>query len=237
MSNPENLTRQARFVKAMFGRVSTHYDKINNAMCLGLDKSWRRKISTILAKKKLNSPVIDIACGSGDVAIEILKNTKANVICVDFCPEMLTIAKEKIEKLGFGKRVEFFCADCESLPFADASFSSATIAFGLRNFQNREKCLREIYRILEKNSMLVVLEVARAHTIFQPIQNFFMGKFVPNIANILGGNKKDYKYLADTTKEFPSKIELEKFFKNAKFKDIKTISLAFGFVAITIAEK
>ncbi len=237
----DTLEREPESVKNMFARVAKVYDPINRAMCFGMDTIWRRKLVKSLAprqKRAQKYSFIDIACGSGDVALDALKlYPQANLTCSDFCPEMLDCARAKIEKNKFLERAKFAEADCENLPFADETFDGATVSFGFRNFKNRQKCLREIFRILKPNGVFAMLEVARANRFTRPLQNIFMRGIVPLIAHLFGGDKKDYVYLGKSAMEFPPKQEIEKMFTDAGFCNVKTTSLAFGLVAITRAQK
>lgn len=223
----------------MFSRVAPKYDAINRAMCFGLDVLWRKA----LAKEALlggGQKILDIACGSGDVALEIAKNSKEKNIkisALDFCPEMLDIAKEKFLKKMPNADVEFIQSDCENMPFESETFHSATISFGFRNFKNRPACLREIARILKKDGKICILEVARSPKIIEQAQNFFMEKVVPNIAALFGGIKEDYVYLAQTTRLYPSQREIEKMLHDCGFKNAKTKKFGFGLVALTVAQK
>lgn len=241
MDAPNSKVRNPEQVRDMFARVAPKYDLINRAMCFGLDKFWRKA----LAKKAANAaaktalPVLDLACGSGDVALEILKlNPQARVLCADLCEEMLDIAKRKIAAAGFEKRAEFVCTDALNMPFKDSTFCACTISFGFRNFQDRSACLKEISRVLARDGELLILEVARSPKIFAPAQKLFMCACVPLIAALCGAkNKEDYKYLAKTTMEFPHQSELFKLLENSGFKNPGCKKFAFGFVALTNSKK
>jgi len=238
MAEADPNRRDAIGVKNMFARVAPVYDTVNRAMCFGLDILWRRKLARALSSSPDGEGLIfaDIACGSGDVCIEIARRfPKAKIVGLDFCGPMLELAKKKAEK--FGANAGFAEADCENLPFPDNAFDGATIAFGFRNFRDRPACLREIARVLKSGARLAVLEVAKAPRITRAAQNFFMRKFVPTAAAVLGGNKKDYEYLAETTMSYPSAAEIEKMFADAGFENAKTRPFAFGLVAITSGEK
>ncbi len=237
---PSAQKRDPNEVKEMFGAVAKNYDKINRAMCFGLDALWRKSLAkTAIGERLENSPlVVDLACGSGDVCVELLKLDKtANVVGADFCPEMLEIAKEKIAKLELADRAKFLQADCENLPFENSTFDAVTISFGFRNFQNRQKCLGEIARVLKPNGRLAILEVSRANACLEFAQKIFMGTFVPTIASLLGGRKQDYTYLANTTMQYPFPKEVEKMFAEAGFENIKTKKFGCGLVAITTGTK
>lgn len=238
---PNSKQRDPRQVSEMFARVAPKYDLINRAMCFGMDKFWRKNLAknALCIARRSGLPVLDLACGSGDVALEILRLAPdVRVVCADLCPEMLELAKKKISAAGFLKRAEFILADARRLPFESSSFSACTISFGFRNFQNRGECLAEISRVIAPGGRLSILEVAKAPKVFEPAQRFFMCACVPAIASICGAkNKADYKYLAKTTMEFPSQPELFNMLRDSNFKNPRSKYFAFGFVALTISER
>ncbi len=233
----DSKVREASSVKQMFSRVAPFYDFINRAMTFGLDIVWRKRLVRLLELSNGDVRVIDIACGSGDVAIEIAKqNPNAKIVCSDFCVPMLEIAEAKFAK-KYPNRAEFKEADCEHLPFKNGLFDGATISFGFRNFRNRQKCLKEIARVLKTNGRLCILEVSRAEGFFRFAQKIFMGKIVPTIASVCGGIRADYEYLAKTTLEYPSPSEVEQMFVDAGFENVSTKKMAFGLVSITSGNK
>ncbi|MBR6388791.1 MAG: ubiquinone/menaquinone biosynthesis methyltransferase [Opitutales bacterium] len=235
-ANPEN--RDPKDVGKMFARVAPNYDKINRAMCFGLDARWRKTLAKCAVHAAAGSPILDLACGSGDVALEILKKSPAQKIaCADICPEMLGLARAKIEKNFPDAAARFEIADAENMPFESESFGACAISFGFRNFQNRQACLKEICRVLKSGAELLILEVARAPKCVEWAQNIFMEKFVPNIASALGGEKADYEYLAKTTRNFPRQKELHALIEACGFKIAKTKKFAFGCVALSRAIK
>ncbi len=236
---PDFQKRDPEDVKKMFSKVSENYDKINRAMCFGLDILWRKKLAKLALAKTSEYPnVIDLACGSGDVCIELAKtSSSAKIIGADFCTEMLQIAERKIKKAQLSERITFKQADCQNLPFADNSFNAVTISFGFRNFQNREKCLKEIARILCSGGTLAILEVSRTNTFMEFAQKIFMCSIVPIIASILGGEKQNYQYLANTTMSYPFPNEIEKMFADSGFEEIKTHKMGCGLIAITTGIK
>ncbi len=233
----DSVHREPDSVKAMFSRVAPFYDFINRAMTFGLDIIWRARLVRALALPDSKTKVVDIACGSGDVAIRIAQEYKnAEIVCSDFCMPMLEIAKAKFEK-NFPSRAEFVEADCANLPFESNTFDGATVSFGFRNFKDRNQCLAEIVRVLKSDSKLCILEVAKAEGFFGKAQKIFMGKVVPFLASMCGGNRADYEYLAKTTLEYPSRGEVEQMFKSAGFENVSTRPMGFGLVAITCGVK
>lgn len=237
---PNPKTRKPREVREMFARIAPGYDKINRAMTFGLDLLWRKSLARRAAAAAEGSalPVLDLACGSGDAALAVLKaSPSAKIVCCDLCPEMLAEAERKIAAAGFKSRASFVLADAQNMPFAASSFCACAIAFGFRNFQNRKECLLEIRRVLADSAPLIILEVARAPKIIAPAQNFFMEKIMPRIASAFGGNIDDYKYLAKTTRDFPPQRKLESLVESCGFKDVKTRRFALGFTALTVSKK
>ncbi len=220
----------------MFARVSRRYDLANRAMTFGMDVLWRKKlVDKLLDGNPSGKKVLDAACGSGDVALEIARKFPgAEITATDFCEEMLEMAKLKLS--GFPS-AKLECADCSSLPFEDETFDAATMAFGFRNFKDRPACLRELFRVMKKNSKIRMLETSRAGFPLEGIQNFFMEKIAPTAASLCGGNRLDYEYLAKTTREYPEPQEVENMFREAGFLNVKTKRLGFGMVAIVSAEK
>lgn len=246
MTPPDPDARNPEDVRQMFARTSKTYDAANRAMCMGLDVIWRRRLVRALlsgAQSDAAPAFLDAACGSGDVALEILKaHPDARVTGADFCAPMLEKARKKIAdadakypEKNLLARAEFTEADCERLPFADGTFSGATAAFGFRNFKNRTACLKEIRRVLKKGAMFHCLEVARTKKIFSPAQYAFMKWIVPAIGAAAGGKWSDYLYLGESTLRYPARPEVEQIFRNAGFDRVQTRPMMFGFVAITSA--
>ncbi len=232
--------RDSESVSGMFARIAPSYDRINRAMCFGLDVLWRKKLVRSV-KECVGSngiEILDCACGSGDVCLELSRSIPgASIIGIDFCPQMLAAAKEKAAKYAPNSKIEFLNGDCCALPFEDSRFDAATIAFGFRNFNDRRKCLEEIARVLKPDGLLAILEVARAGGIFAFFQRVFMCGAVPAIAKIFGGRREDYKYLAHTTMDYPHNPEVMRILESAGFSMVKIAPMAFGMVALNTAQK
>lgn len=237
---PDFEKRDKADVQKMFSQTAAHYDTINRAMCFGLDVLWRRALAkTALADFRGNAPqVADLACGSGDVCAELARrDSSARILGIDLCPEMLEIAQRKIDKSKLSDRVKLMRADCENLPLADASFDAITISFGFRNFQNRERALAEIFRVLKPRGRLAVLEVSRAGKLSETAQKIFMTHVVPSIAAAFGGDIQNYKYLANTTLNYPFPSEITAMFAAAGFAQTTVKKFGCGLVAITTGIK
>lgn len=226
-------------VRDMFSGVAKRYDAINCAMCMGLDRLWRRALARAALEGLGAEPrIADFACGSGDVCIELARACPtAKITGVDFCQQMLEIAAQKIAARRLAGRIELVEADCSSTPFEAESFDALTISFGFRNFHDRQKSLSEINRILKPGGRLCILEVSRANRFFEGAQHIFMGSVVPLIAQIFGGRRQDYQYLAKTTFAYPRPEEIRRMLSSAGFSKTRVRKFAFGLVALTISEK
>ena len=147
-------------ITTMFNTISKGYDGLNRIISFGIDKKWRKKVAQVVGYKQPKS-ILDIATGTGDLAIVLAKNTNAEkIIGLDIAAKMLDVGKEKIANKNLSNRIEMVLGDSEKLPFNENSFDAITVAFGVRNFENLEKGLREIYRVLKPNGTFVVLETS-----------------------------------------------------------------------------
>ncbi|MFI3291111.1 MAG: ubiquinone/menaquinone biosynthesis methyltransferase [Opitutales bacterium] len=239
MKNNNYKERDPEKVKAMFSKIAPSYDRANRLMCFGLDQYWRKVLAKLATKDAQEGDVfLDAACGSGDVSLKILEQAKGKkLIGVDFCQELLEIAKIKCCNY---ENASFELADCSNLAqFKDNTFKAITISFGFRNFQDREKCLSEFHRILKDKGQLLILEVARPEKFGAKIISFFMNKICPILAKIAGSNMQDYVYLAKTAQLFPKESEFKEMLENAKFTNYKRINFltSLNSVSITKVEK
>lgn len=227
--------RNPEEVKKMFSGIAESYDRANRLMCFGLDKYWRKVLAKKAASLCQNAPLLDAACGSGDVAFAALKlGLPKGVVCADFCPELLQLAKSKL--VAF-KNATFAECDCSNLhDFADNTFGAITVAFGFRNFQDRQKCLFEFNRVLKKGGKLFILEVALSKSLSGKAVSFFMDCIIPQIAAFAGSNKDDYLYLSKTAKLFPDNNQIGEMFKKANFANFKRHYFLTSLNSVSIME-
>ncbi len=221
----EGLEREKKIQK-MFSEIANRYDFLNHFLSIGQDFYWRKKVANIVSTIP-NNKVLDVACGTGDLAIEINKKIKKKIVGIDFCYEMLEIGKKKT------KNVIFINGDATGLPLKDEIFDIVTIAFGIRNIPNRLKALQEFYRVLKKKGFLIILE-------FSIPNNFLFKFYFENILPFLGGlfsKKEAYKYLPDSVKNFPNVQNFLEEIKNSGFNRIEIFSLSLGTVKIYKCEK
>ena len=225
--------QHARAVREMFSGIATKYDFLNHFLSVNIDKHWRRLVSAKL-KDVLENPkaqVLDVACGTGDLAIELQKNGRAKVFGTDFCRPMLEIAFDKNKKNTL--KIPYIEADGMNLSFADQSFDAVTIAFGLRNFSNWQNGLIELHRILKKDGKLVILEFSTPIIPgFRQAFQFYFSNILPRIGGAVSGSRGAYEYLPDSVSKFPDQKNLAKMMRETGFLDVEYKNLTGGIAAI-----
>lgn len=222
----------------MFAGIAGRYDLLNHLLSLNIDKGWRRKvraeIADILADAK--AVVLDVACGTGDLSLELKHDAKATVIGTDFCRPMLAVAADKIALESL--KLPLLEADAMSLSFADNSFDAVTIAFGLRNLPDHADGLRELLRILKPGGKLVILECSNPSVPgFRELFKFYFEKIVPRIGGLISGSRGAYTYLPDSVSRFPDKKTLAAMMESAGFADVKFESLTGGTASLHCGTK
>lgn len=234
MHRTENEIRHAAEVRRMFSGIAARYDLLNHLLSANIDKRWRRKarleIADILADPK--AVVLDVACGTGDLSIELQRDARAQVFGTDFCRPMLAIARDKADKIPF---VE---SDAMDLSFPDDAFDAVTIAFGLRNLSNVGDGLSELHRVLKPGGKLVVLEFSSpAVPGFRKVFNFYFTNVLPRIGGLVSGSRGAYEYLPESVSKFPDQKRLDEMFRAAGFKSVKYQNVTGGIAAIHIGVK
>ena len=218
----------------MFAGIAGRYDLLNHVLSMNIDKRWRKfvrnKLQDILDDQ--NAVVLDVACGTGDLAIELRNNANAKIIGSDFCRPMLTIAREKAADIPF---VE---GDAMGLPFDDGKFDAVTIAFGLRNLPNFENGLRELCRILKPGGRLAVLEFSSPVVPgFRGLFNFYFNRILPRVGGMVSGSPGAYEYLPDSVSKFPNQKGLSSMMSAAGFNTVDYTNLTGGIAACHIGTK
>ncbi|MFI5219992.1 MAG: bifunctional demethylmenaquinone methyltransferase/2-methoxy-6-polyprenyl-1,4-benzoquinol methylase UbiE, partial [Bacteroidia bacterium] len=191
-------------VRNMFDGIAHQYDFLNHLFSLGIDKRWRKKAVKFL-KHEYPKTILDVATGTADFAIEALTLNPQQVTGIDISEKMLEKGKIKIVKKKFENKIKLFIGDCENLSFADQSFDAVTVGFGVRNFENLEKGLSEIYRVLKKNGTLIILEFSTPQSFpIKQLYHFYFLNILPFFGRIISGHQNAYHYLPKSVKEFPA---------------------------------
>ena len=232
-NNSQNKKNQ---VKQMFNKIASKYDFLNRFLTFGIDNIWR----TIAVKKIKNNPknVLDIATGTADLAIITAKYTNAEIIGLDISDQMLEVGKEKITNKNLGSRIKLINGDAENLSFNNETFDAITVGFGVRNFENLEKGLNEIYRVTKKGGYVAILEPSYPKKFpLKQLFNFYFETLTPIIGNLISKDYKAYSYLSKSVKNFPSSNNFIDQLKQIGFSKCNHYSLTFGVVSLYIAIK
>jgi len=220
-------------VKSIFDSIAHRYDFLNHLLSFGVDHYWRRK-ALKLSKVGSESILLDIACGTGDVAIEASKQGVKEIIGADFSHNMLELFKKKQSWIN-GKVVQTVA---EQMPFKDNSFTNISVAFGVRNFYDIKEGFKSFHRVLKPEGKATIIEFQMPENkIFKALYKFYFKKILPFIGGVVSNNKDAYQYLPDSVEEFDEKIYLVDVLKEVGFKSVEKYKLTFGIVQVVIAEK
>ncbi|MGB0334892.1 MAG: bifunctional demethylmenaquinone methyltransferase/2-methoxy-6-polyprenyl-1,4-benzoquinol methylase UbiE [Opitutales bacterium] len=229
---------EGKSVSRMFAGIAGRYDLANHLLSGGIDFYWRRVLTKIVQRRKPRD-VVDLATGSGDVAFKLRDRLGEDipVTGLDFCEPMLEQARAKRREKTSYENIQFSFGDCMELPLADNSVDAVTISFGVRNFEDRQKGLREILRVLRPGGRLFVLEFSQPDPWFRPFYYVYLKYILPWVAAIATGDKSAYDYLAGTIENFPTKRALAEQLQLAGYDSVKATGLTFSIVAIHEANK
>jgi len=224
-------------VAEMFDNIAHHYDFLNHFLSMGIDKIWRRKAIGEL-KQLQPKRILDIATGTGDLALTALKLNPTEIVGIDISEEMLVFERRKIDKAGKSDIIHFAKGDSEQLRFADQSFDAAMAAFGVRNFENLQLGLNEIFRVLSPGGKAVILEFSQPQNFFfKTLYHFYFFKIVPYFGKMFSKDNRAYSYLPESVNAFPDGERFLEYMKNAGFCNLKNRSLTFGIASIYTGEK
>lgn len=231
------LDKSNEKIGAMFNDIAPTYDKLNHLLSFNADKKWRKKaIDNLLQKNP--SKILDIATGSGDMLLTIAKRGRFELTGMDISEKMMEVAKKKFNHKNPDYQVEYIIAPAENIPFNENSFDAASVAFGVRNFENLNKGLTEIRRVLKNNGIFVILEFVKPQfALMRVLLGIYLRFILPLIGSMISGNKIAYKYLVKSIGSFYKANEFEKIAKEAGFKKVRTRILFMGLVAIFVLEK
>lgn len=225
-------------VAGMFDDIAKRYDFLNRLLSAGIDKGWRKKaiaqLQDIHPKK-----ILDVATGTADVALMTYKALKPEtIIGIDISDGMLELGRRKIEKQGLQNTITLFNGDSEQINYPDNSFDAVTVAFGVRNFQNLEKGLQEMLRVLRPGGKLVVLEFSKPkQTGFKGLYKFYMNVVAPKAGSMFAKNKDAYQYLNESVQAFPEREQFTEVMKQTGYKGIYFKPLSLGICCIYVGTK
>jgi len=219
-------------VEEMFDNIAHRYDFLNHLMSLGIDKLWRKSAVRIL-KQHHPKTVLDIATGTADFAIEDYKAQPEKIVGIDIAEQMLVIGREKIKARGLSEKITLQKGDSENLPFADNSFDAITVGFGVRNFENLAKGLKEMHRVLKPGGIAIVLEFSKPRVF--PVKQVFYAYFhyvCPLIGRWFSKDSRAYTYLPESVDSFPEGNNFLTKLKEAGFQNTQCKPLTFGISSI-----
>ena len=227
----------ANRVRAMFANIAVRYDLLNHLLSVNMDKRWRRKVAGELSEAlPRNAQVLDIACGTGDLALTLFEVLDARVVAADFCRPMLEIATVKAAKLK--AQIPFIEADALALPFRDDSFDAVTIAFGLRNLASVKDGLRELWRVLKPGGRAAILEFSRPELPgFRFGFKLYFTKLLPLLGGLVSGSRSAYEYLPDSVSRFPDQERLALLMSESGFEEVRYLNLKGGVAALHLGTR
>lgn len=233
----ESSDSKKKQVAEMFNNISHKYDFLNHFLSGGIDILWRKKAVKILAKSKPKL-ILDVACGTGDFAIECVKLNPDKIYGVDISSGMLEVGKKKIKKRGLENLLEFKLGDGEKLDFEDNTFDAITVAFGVRNFENLEAGLKDMLRVLKPSGKVVVLEFSTPTKFpMKQLYSFYFKNILPIMGKMVSKDDTAYTYLPESVAAFPDGDKFLEVLSKLGYKNSKCKPLTFGISSIYTAEK
>ena len=230
------LKRNKNVTRKMFDNIAKRYDFLNHTLSFGMDYYWRRKAVKCLT----NNPktILDVATGTADFAICASKLKDVKITGIDISEGMISVGKEKVKRKRLDDIIELQIADSEKIPFTENSFDAITAGFGVRNFENLEKGLSEMHRVLRKNGMVVILEPSKPKSFpLKQIYNIYFHRILPLFGKLISKDNSAYTYLPNSVEAFPKGKDFIKHLENVGFTSCKNIPLTLGIVDLYVAIK
>ena len=221
-------------VENMFDRIAPKYDFFNRLFSLRIDLLWRKSLVKWMESDNPKQ-ILDVATGTGELAIVLWKNFRVKITAVDLSQEMLNLADKKIKELGADITIQK--ANAENLPFESNKFDAVSVGFGVRNFENLEKGLSELRRVVKENGNVYILEFSKMEGVLSPLYNFYFNKVLPFLAKMISGEKEAYAYLPDSVQNFPCGERMKNILLDLGFSKVEYKKLSLGIVTIYKAKK
>lgn len=227
------MSDKKKQVKRIFDSIASRYDFLNHFLSFGIDHYWRKKALKLTGVSS-DSVLLDVACGTGDVAIRAHKMGVGKIYGADFSRNMLKLFNEKSSWIK-GRNVQMVA---EQIPFKDESVTNITVAFGVRNFYDIQQGFNSFYRILKNNGKATIIEFRMPENkLFRVLYKFYFKRILPKLGGFISGDKEAYSYLPESVEEFDMRIDLITLLKNSGFSKIEKYNLTFGIVQVLIAQK
>lgn len=223
-------------VEDMFDNIAPKYDLLNHVLSMKIDVLWRKKLVNWMNKDHPKD-VLDVATGTGDLAIAIEKGTGANVVGLDLSQQMLNVGVIKIKKLNLDRKISMQKGDAENLPFDDNRFDAVSVAFGVRNFENLTKGLAELRRVVKENKSVYILEFSKVEGFLGPFYMFYFKNILPAIGRLVSKDNRAYTYLPDSVNAFPFGEKMKQILLDTGFKKVEYKKLSLGIATIYKATK
>jgi demethylmenaquinone methyltransferase/2-methoxy-6-polyprenyl-1,4-benzoquinol methylase len=224
-------------VAQMFNNIANRYDLLNSVLSLGIHKGWRKKCVQLLRSSNPKT-ILDVATGTGDFAIACMRLDPEKITGIDISDGMLEVGREKIHKLNLTGTITLQNGNAETIAFADSSFDAIVVGFGVRNFQDLQKGLANMYRILKPGGKLVILEFSYpSNAVIKAAYNFYFSNITPFVGKLLSKDTRAYSYLTESVKAFPNNEKFVALLDQLNYKNTGYKPLSFGIAAIYTGEK
>ncbi len=224
-------------IRQMFNEISPRYDFLNHFLSFGIDHWWRRNLIRLLGKKH-PLRILDVATGTGDLAVALSGLNPEKITGIDIAEKMIGIATEKIRQKGLDNMISFAVGDAEKIPFSDNSFDAVTVAFGVRNYEDLEKGLSEMRRVMRKGGSMFILEFSQpASSFVKGLYRFYSKSIIPVTGKLVSGSNSAYTYLPESVATFPSGGDFLEIMHKAGLKDLEKYPMTFGIATIYTGTK
>ncbi|WP_374450868.1 bifunctional demethylmenaquinone methyltransferase/2-methoxy-6-polyprenyl-1,4-benzoquinol methylase UbiE [Cloacibacterium normanense] len=223
-------------VEDMFDNIAPKYDLLNHVLSMKIDVLWR---NTLVKWMNKDAPklVLDVATGTGDLAIAVQNGTGAEVVGLDLSQQMLNVGIDKIKKINLDQKISMQKGDAENLPFEDNKFDAVSVAFGVRNFENLEKGLAELRRVVKENSSVYILEFSKVEGFLAPFYMFYFKNILPQIGKLVSKDNRAYTYLPDSVNAFPFGEKMKQILLDTGYSKVEYKKLSLGIATIYKATK
>ncbi|MBI9034947.1 MAG: bifunctional demethylmenaquinone methyltransferase/2-methoxy-6-polyprenyl-1,4-benzoquinol methylase UbiE [Bacteroidales bacterium] len=236
MTTNSNIGKKEQ-VRTMFNSIAHRYDFLNHFLSMGIDKLWRKKVVKILATFNPQQ-ILDIATGTGDLAIAIAKLRPEKIIGADISDNMLEVGRQKIAEKNLTHIISLENGDSENLRFENNTFDAITVAFGVRNFETLSKGLKEMHRVLHPNGKVIILEFSKPERFpVKQLYKFYFSSILPLLGKLISKDPGAYTYLPESVEKFPYGDQFLKQMKDAGFRNTFCKPLSFGIASIYVGDK